>query len=308
MTLGIIDVGTNSVHLLLADLRPGSAARVMRHDRQLTRLGEGGLAAKRLAPAAMRRTIAVLRGYATTLKRADVDRVEAVATSAVRDARNGRAFVRRVRRQLGLPLRIISGREEARLIYHGVTSTFRGHGPVLLVAIGGGSAQVIHGCGWHVRYAKSVPLGATRLAQRFIHHDPPTPREVSALARHATRIWKPVVGAVRRGQWRAALGSSAMLSQLMIAVHVRRHGRLPQRNTPMTLTRRSLQHAVSWLSTSTAKERRRLPGIEPKREALLLPTAIALSVWMEGCGVSTVRHAAGSLREGLIAQFRDVLD
>lgn len=307
MKLGIIDVGTNSVHLLLADLRPGRTARVMRHDRQLTRLGAGGLTANRLTTAAMRRTMRVLRRYAATLARAQADRIEVVATSAVRDARNGSAFVRQVRAQAGLPLRIISGREEARLIYRGVMQTRRLRAPVVLVTIGGGSAQVVLGEGAHVRYAASVPLGASRLMQRFIHHDPPAPDEVEALTRQAIRVWRPVIRAVRRSRWHTVLGSSAMLEQVMAAAHVRAHGRPPQWGTPMTVTRRSLQRVISWLFTSTARERRALAGVDPKREGLLLPTALTLQAWMAGCGISTVRYATGSLREGLIAQYHDVL-
>ncbi len=119
MTLGIIDVGTNSIHLLVGIIGLNGRFHVILKERDLTRIGEGGLAQGRLTPRAMRRAKDVLRRYAVILKRCQVDHVEAVATSAVREAKNGRAFVRQVRRQLKLPLRIIGGREEARLIYLG---------------------------------------------------------------------------------------------------------------------------------------------------------------------------------------------
>ena len=198
MTLGIIDVGTNSTHLLIGILGLNGKFQVTLKEQDLTRLGEGGLASHRLTRSAMHRAMAALQRYAATLKRLGVDHVEAVATSAVREAANGPAFARRVRAQLGLPLRIISGREEARLIYLGILQTIRFRQAVLIVTIGGGSAQVVHGNGARLHYAASLPLGGARLAQRFIRHDPPWPTEVDALYRHARRAWSPIILAVRR--------------------------------------------------------------------------------------------------------------
>ena len=128
MTLGIIDVGTNAIHLLIGRLSPGGRFQVLRKEQDLTRLGAGGLASGRLTAASRRRALAVLRRYAAQLKRHRVDRIDAVATSAVREAANGRAFVRAVRARLGLPLRIVSGRDEARLIAQGVLRFTRARG------------------------------------------------------------------------------------------------------------------------------------------------------------------------------------
>ena len=299
--IGIIDVGTNSIHLRIGALRRDGRFAVLRKEQHLTRLGgEQGLAAGRLSAAAMRRAMAVLRRYAATLKRYRVDTVEAVATSAVREARNGRAFVRRVRTRLRLPLRIISGREEARLIYLGVVPAQRRRHATALIAIGGGSIQVMHGTGRRLTYATSLPLGCARLAQRFIHHDPPRPEEISALDRYVRRRFTPVVGAMRRRRWRRALGSSATIHQVMVvasALTRRRGVRAPH---PRSLSQRSLRQLVQRLSTSNAAARRRLRGLDPNRENDVLPTALALLAWMEGCRVSPLRAASGSLRDGLM--------
>ena len=143
MKVGVIDAGTNSIHLVIATMRPEGGYRIILRQQRLAQLGEGGLARRRLTPQAMRRAMRVLAGYATVITRCGVDRIEAVATSAVREAANGRVFVRRVRRKLHLPLRIISGVEEAALIYRGVVSVNRLRRPLLVVTIGGGSAQVV---------------------------------------------------------------------------------------------------------------------------------------------------------------------
>ncbi|MBI4343151.1 MAG: hypothetical protein HY599_07270 [Candidatus Omnitrophica bacterium] len=302
MTLGIIDVGTNSIHLLIGVLGLNGKFHVILKERDLTRLGEGGLANGRLTARARHRAMEVLARYAAIMKRCGVDRVEAVATSAVRDAANGAAFVRQVRRRLKLPLRIISGGEEARLIYLGVLQAHPFHRSTLIITIGGGSAQVIHGDGAHLRYRASLPLGGARLAQWFIRHDPPRPDEVLALDQAVRRAWAPVARALRRHRWRQAVGSSATICQLMAAAHRLTHGSTPN-GTALSISQRTLRQLVRWLAASTAAERIRLPGLDPRREDLALPTGMALLAWMEGCGVTTLRYAPGSLREGLVIDY-----
>lgn len=303
MTLGIIDVGTNSIHLLIGLLGLNGRFHVVLKERDLTRLGEGGLAKSRLTPASMHRAMAVLRRYAAIVKRCRVDRVEAVATSAIREAANGPAFVRRIRGRLGLPLRIISGREEARLIYLGVVQAHRIRRSTVVITIGGGSAQVIQGDGAHLRYAASLPLGGARLAQQFLRHDPPRLDEVDALEGYTRRAWAPVARALRRHRSPTALGSSATIAQLMMAASHRTPRRSRTKHQRLVISRQSLRRLVEWLSGSTAGERIRLEGVDPRREDLLLPTGIALLTWMERCGVSRLRYAPGSLREGLVIDY-----
>jgi exopolyphosphatase/guanosine-5'-triphosphate,3'-diphosphate pyrophosphatase len=300
MTLGIIDVGTNSIHLLLGILGLTGRFHVILKERDLTRLGAGGLARGRLTAGAMNRALGVLRAYAGILRRCGAERVEAVATSAVRDAANGRAFVARVRRQTGLPLRIITGREEARLIYLGIMQTHRFRRAALIITIGGGSAQVMDGDGAQLRFASSLPLGGARLAQQFLRRDPARPQDVAALRRHLDRAWRPVARAVRRRRWAQALGCSATIGQLLEAAYTRARGHRPADRRRLAVRRRDLVRLAAWLTRSKAAARRRLPGIDPRREDLLLPTALALVTWMEACGVGTLRFAEGSLREGLV--------
>jgi exopolyphosphatase/guanosine-5'-triphosphate,3'-diphosphate pyrophosphatase len=251
----------------------------------------------------MRRATEVLGRYAALLTRCRVDRVEAVAPSAVREAANGAAFVRRVRARTGLPLRIISGKEEARLIYLGVLQTHRFPRASLLVTIGGGSAQVVCGDGARLRYAASVPLGGARLAQRFLQHDPPALTEVRAMQEEVVRVWQPVLRAVRRHRWTNALGSSATIAQVMAAGAWLTCHQVPVKTSRLAVSRAALVRLIGWLVDSTASERIQLPGLDPRREDLALSTAVTLLAWMEGCGISTLRYASGSLREGLVLNY-----
>jgi len=280
---------------------PRGNLQILARDRTLVRLGKGGLANGALTADAARRALAVLRPYATRLHRSRVDRIEAVATSAVREASNGPGFVRMVRARLGLPLRIISGEEEARLTLEGVLATQRVRHPALMIAIGGGSAQVAYGTRQGVSWCASLPLGGDRLAQRFLHHDPPRPEEVEALRGDVRCAWAPVAKALRRFRWRAALGSSALIAQLMAAASTRSRGQRPIPRQ-LSITQRSLRELVKWLSRSTSADRVRRRGVDPGRQEQLLSVGVVLLAWMERCGVSRLRHAAGSLREGLVAE------
>jgi exopolyphosphatase/guanosine-5'-triphosphate,3'-diphosphate pyrophosphatase len=302
MTLGIIDVGTNSIHLLIGVLGLTGKFHVILKERDLTRIGEGGLVDGTLTRKAVRRALEVLRRYASTLKRCRVDAVEAVATSAVREARNGGAFVRQVRKRTGIPLRIISGRQEARLIYLGILQAARLQSTAAIVTIGGGSAQVILGNGGQPHYTASLPLGSARLSQQFIKHDPPRWDEVEALTRKVRKAWAPVARSVRRHRVRQAIGSSATLQQLMEAAYLLTHRR-PVRKHQLSITQRALRQMVRWLADSTTEERMQLPGLDPRREDLALPTAIVLLTWMDDCGIRSVRFAPGSLREGLVMDY-----
>ncbi len=304
MTLGIIDVGTNSIHLLVGVLGLSGTFHIILKERDLTRLGEGGLARGRLTGRAMHRAVEVLARYAAIMKRCGVEHVEAVATSAVREAANGRALVRQVRDRLRIPLRVISGREEARLIYLGVLQAARFRRPTAIVTIGGGSAQGMCGDGTRLQYTASVPLGGARLAQRFIRHDPPRPEEVEALRQHVERTWAPIVRVMRRHRWQMSLGSSATIYQLMAAADLLTRGRRARASKgSLSISRRSLQRLVAWLADSTARERIQLPGLDPRREDLALTTGVALLCWMEGCRVNRLRYAPGSLREGLVVDY-----
>ncbi len=303
MTLGIIDVGTNSIHLLVGILGLNGRFHVMLKERDLTRLGEGGLASGHLTRASLGRAMEVLKRFASILKRCGVDHVEAVATSAVREAANGRMFVRQVRSRLGIPLRIISGTEEGRLIYLGVVQAHHLKRPSLVITIGGGSAQVIHGAGARLRHVKSVQLGGARLAQMFIRHDPPHLQEVEAMRRHAAQVWRRIRRSPADHKWGQALASSATIAQVMMATHILAYGRPPKNKKRIAVSRAALETLVGWLAQSLAQARVKLPGLDPRREDLALPTVVVLLEWMRAYRVSRLRYAPGSLREGLVMDY-----
>src|SRR6202163_3598413 len=167
-----IDIGSNSIRMEAAEVIPGQPARVLASDREVTRLGEGVFRTGAVTEEALRNTCVVLARMAELYRKLEVVGVRAVATSAIRDASNQREFLVRAVEAVGAPVEIISGREEARLIYLGVEGSWPQPGKrVLIIDIGGGSAEIVAAESGHLREAFSKPLGAVRLRESFLKDD-----------------------------------------------------------------------------------------------------------------------------------------
>jgi exopolyphosphatase / guanosine-5'-triphosphate,3'-diphosphate pyrophosphatase len=193
--IGVVDLGTNSTRLLVADVADGAVTEV---DRQtvVTRFGEGVDATGRLSDAAMKRVDDTLGGYRETIDRLGAERVVAVATSAMRDAENGPAFREHVRERFDIDARTISGDEEARLTFRGATAERSDTAPTMVIDIGGGSTEYVVGRPRDdPTFHTSARMGAVRHTERFLPSDPPTREELAALSADAGRIVREEVPA-----------------------------------------------------------------------------------------------------------------
>src|SRR5215813_7804769 len=172
-TFAAVDIGSNSVRLKIARLHAGRLCP-LHEDRKVTQLEEGVFSSGFLTPESMAETVKVLRRFHRTTQQIVTDNVRVVATSALRDARNSQAFLEWVRSATGWRVEIISGIEEARLIHLGLTSSLRvkAH-PILMIDLGGGSCELTVSKRGHIQETVSLPLGAVRLTNDFMHHDPP---------------------------------------------------------------------------------------------------------------------------------------
>src|SRR6185312_8075191 len=180
-----VDIGSNSVRLEVAEVIGGNAPRILASERQVTRLGTSVFREGRIGADALDALCGMLASMAVIWKRHDVLSIRAVATAAVRDARNQAEFLTRTSAALGADIEIISGQEEARLIHLGVASRWPHENErFLIIDIGGGSAEFILSEGQHVRAAFSKPLGALRLQELFLKNDPPTAAEVHRLEQY----------------------------------------------------------------------------------------------------------------------------
>src|SRR5881296_2372727 len=181
-TFAAIDIGSNSVRLKISRLASHRLVEI-HEDREVTRLGESVFRSGLLSPDAIALTVKVLRRFHRAVQRAGVDAVRVVATSALRDARNSRAFLEWVRSATGWRVEVISGLEEARLIHLGLTSSTRvSSSPTLMIDLGGGSCELTVSRSGQIRDTVSLPLGAVRLTDEFLGHDPPRKGELKRLS------------------------------------------------------------------------------------------------------------------------------
>jgi exopolyphosphatase/guanosine-5'-triphosphate,3'-diphosphate pyrophosphatase len=295
--LAVLDIGTNSIHMVLAEIEPGLSYKVLDRYKDMTRLGDGTFKTHRLSEAAMARGSEVIRTLTTLARNKGFDRIVAVATSAVREARNGGTFIERVARQTGLTIRVVSGHEEARLIYLGVRHSMDlSETPSLVVDVGGGSVELIVGNRDSMLAGMSLKLGAIRLKDLYLKEDPPAKEMLEEMGR---AINEQLTGSL----FDRLIGTSVMVGNLSEIVHLRRTGKpLPQLNLA-TVSVKEVQEVEELLAGSRLKARLAVPGLDPKRADTLLPAAAVTRRLMEVTGLGEMTISDKAIREGLIYDF-----
>jgi exopolyphosphatase/guanosine-5'-triphosphate,3'-diphosphate pyrophosphatase len=295
-----VDIGSNSVRLKVARLR-GRKLQAIHEDREVTRLGEGVFRSNFLLPESMAETVKVLRRFHRTVQRLGTDSVRVVATSALRDARNSQAFLEWVRSATGWTVEVISGLEEARLIHLGLVSNLRLQAAsVLMIDLGGGSCELTVSKRGHIRETASLPLGAVRLTNEFLSHDPPRKGELMRLrrfvAREVGRVSERIVGA----RVRAAVATSGTAAALAAASHLIRPAGKARTLVVSAGEMRRLAKSISRLSL---EERRKIEGIGPRRAEIIVAGALVYQELVERCQLKSFRYSPLGLRDGLLAQM-----
>jgi len=200
--IAAIDIGTNSIHMVIARSSGSGGFELAGRERDVVQIGRGSFASGRLRAEAIRRTVEALARFVNLARRQQVDRILCTATAAVREARNGGSFLEAAREGAGITPRVIPAEEEGRLIYLGVKGALQlDEHKSLIVDIGGGSAQLVVATRDRLIETRSAPLGALRLTECFLHSDPPTRRDLLRLRRHVRRTAAGIRG-VRRGAGR----------------------------------------------------------------------------------------------------------
>ena len=307
--VGVIDCGTNSIRLLVADVMSGALVDVCREMR-IVRLGQDVDATGRLAPEAVERTRVALVDYTAIARRAGAQRVRMVATSAIRDAANREDFFAMVRQTLGTDAEVITGDEEARLSFTGALGGLDpADGPFVVVDVGGGSTEVVLG-DWvpgdgdgsraDVTAARSVNVGCVRITERHLHSDPPTPEEVSAAERFARQTLQEAFAEVPVGKARTWVGVAGTVTTLSAIAQ-----QLPAYDPGCThLSRLSLERlrgTVEYLLASTHQQRAGNPVIHPGRVDVIVGGALIVRVLAEEL------HTRAGITE-LVVSEHDILD
>jgi exopolyphosphatase/guanosine-5'-triphosphate,3'-diphosphate pyrophosphatase len=299
-TFAAVDIGSNSVRLKIARLTRGRLLSV-HEDREVTRLGEGVFRSGFLTPESMAETVKVLRRFHRATQQVVTDPVRVVATSALRDARNSQAFLEWVRSATGWTVEIISGLEEARLIHLGLVSNLRADSsPTLMMDLGGGSCELTVSAGGHIRDLVSMPLGAVRLTDEFLRHDPPRKGELKRLqgfvAREVNRVAARVVAAKVKNVI-ATSGTAAALAAA--ASHLRKNGSRQR----TVVSRGEMTRLAQRLARLPVDERRKIEGIGPRRAEIVVAGAMVYHELLDRCHLKGFRYSPLGLRDGLLSQM-----
>jgi len=294
--VAVIDIGSNSGRVMVYRHEAGGHLHILAGSRASLRLVRdldetGGIPAEPLE-----RAFEALRDFRSIAQGSGVRRIVAAGTSALRDASNGPAFIRRVKRELGLTIRTLSGVEEARYGFLGAVGGLPvEHGA--LFDLGGGSLQVARFRGRRLLGAVSVPLGALRLSDAFLRSDPPTAREMRRLREHAREVLDSAgLRALSRGE--ELVGTGGTLRNLA-KIDQRRSGYPIPRLHGYVLTRRRLHDIASGLAADRAKKRARVPGLNADRRDSVVGGGLVVDTLMEVLGASHVIVSGQGVREGL---------
>jgi exopolyphosphatase/guanosine-5'-triphosphate,3'-diphosphate pyrophosphatase len=299
-TFAAVDIGSNSVRLKIARLQAGRLVTIA-EDREVTRLGESVFRSGFLSPDAMDLTVRVLRRFHRAVEKSAADTIRVVATSALRDARNSQAFHEWVRSTTGWKLDIISGVEEARLIHLGLVSTLRVNAsPVLMMDLGGGSCELTISVKGHIKDTVSLQLGAVRLTNEFLRHDPPKKPELLRLNGFITRETNRIADRIIRAKPKVVIATSGTAESLAAVAH----GLYKTKGArAMSASRVQVRSIAKKLANLPLEGRKKLAGVGPRRAEIIVAGAAVYAELLERCQLAGFRFSPLGLRDGLLAQM-----
>ncbi len=305
MKIAAIDIGSNSIHMVTARVRHGDF-EILDRAKEMVGLARGTLTSGRLSSETMEFGLQTLGTFKRLAERQGADPILAVATSAVREAANGGEFVLKAWERLGLHIDVITGVQEARLIFAAARHAidFRGQRP-LVVDIGGGSIEIIQGEGNKIRWQKSLKLGVVRLTERFFKSDPPKAGEIAGFKAYVREKLEPMFDRARRIRPTMMVGTSGTLLTLTAMAAAMRDGQPPHKLHNYVLERKALAELTAQILQSRARERVRIPGLERRRADLIAAGALLAAILLEGFRGEEMRACEWALREGILLDFID---
>ncbi len=296
-----LDLGTNSFHLLIADAHADGHIDPIVREKEMLRLGEVVSRHGMIPPTASDQAVATVRRFRLLADAAGADEILACATSAIRRATNGGDVVDRIEAETGVHVEVISGHEEARLIFGAVrSSVVLDPTPALCFDLGGGSLEVMVGDTRGMQWATSVPLGVARLTAELVRSDPIDKRDRRALRDHIVATLEPSRELVRGLGPQMAVGSSGTIESLAQMVTARRDDDPPATLNQVTITREELFELHAEIVASTANDRLRLDGLDARRVDLVVAGSTVITTAMELFDLDSLTISEWALREGIV--------
>lgn len=299
MRVATIDIGTNTVLLLVAERRADGSLVALEERATITRLGQGVDKTRSLAPEAIARTNACLDDYASVIRAADVTRVDVVGTSAMRDAKGGDEVRAHAERVLGVPARVIGGEEEANLTFSGALVGLDAgvSAQATVFDIGGGSTEVVQGdrATGAIRFARSFDVGSVRMTERHVKSDPPTRAELDAVRADARAIVSELPALDDGEEPVGIAGTVTTLAAIALEMEpydaARIHG--------ARIETRALEDVVMSLASMPLEARKRVRGLEPKRADVIVSGGLVALSLLERFGARAMRVSDRGVRWGL---------
>jgi exopolyphosphatase/guanosine-5'-triphosphate,3'-diphosphate pyrophosphatase len=306
MRIAAIDIGTNSIHMIVVRVRPDLSFEVIDREKEMVRLGAGGLDGRSLTPTAMTAALQTLAKFRRLADAHKVDVIVAAATSAIREADNGGDFIDEVARRTSIRIRIISGAEEARLIHMAaVYGVHIGGTPAVVIDIGGGSVELTLGTGAHLSYARSFKLGVIRLTERFVRSDPLSPRDERRLVKHINHELAEYVETVADKKFDRVIGTSGTILSLG-ALALADSGLRPTGDEALRNQRvpaRAIRKLRKRLSGADLEARLHMDGLDPRRADIAVAGSVLLDCIMRRLGAAEITLCDLALREGLVLDY-----
>jgi exopolyphosphatase/guanosine-5'-triphosphate,3'-diphosphate pyrophosphatase len=303
MRIAAIDIGTNSVHMIVVRVRPDLSFEVIDREKDMVRLGAGGLDGRSLTEAAMRAALQTLAKFKRLAESHKVDEIVAAATSATREAENGGDFIAEVQRQTGIAIRVISGTEEARLIHfaagYGVDV---GGTTAVVVDIGGGSVEVTLGSASHLTLGKSFKVGVIRLTERFVQSDPLGRGQERRLVKHLNRELGNHLDQIAARGFDRVIGTSGTILSLGALATTATGSRVEDLRN-LRVSAKAIHRIRKQLVQADLEERLAMPGMDPRRADLSVAGSILLDTILNRLGADELTLCDLALREGLVLDY-----
>lgn len=298
--IAVLDLGTNTFHLLIADAENGKIAAQLVAETRAVKLGEGGISKGYIAEAAFSRGIETLRFFKSLIDQYAAEEIHAAGTSALRSASNGQDFIRETELQTGIKISLIDGAREAELIYKGVCQAVELTKPALIMDIGGGSVEFIF-CDEHeVFHKKSYPIGAARLMDKFHHSDPVSEEDVQAIFHYLDEQLGDLKENARKFQPAILIGSAGAF-ETFTELTTKMSGTSPiTGSTSFFFTQDQLLSVLLGIILSTHEERAANESITPVRVDMIVVASILTSYIIRELQIKEIAMSAYSLKEGLL--------
>ena len=304
MRLAAIDIGTNSVHMIVVQVRPDLSFDVIDQEKAMVRLGAGGLDGRLLTSEAMTAALQALSKFRRLAESHGVDEVLATATSAVREARNGGDFLGRIVRTTGINARVISGVEEARLIHlAAVYGVDVGGARAVVIDIGGGSVEITLGSAAAIQSSKSFKLGAIRLTERFVRSDPLSSRDEQKLVKHIRSEIDRHCALITNAGFDRVIGTSGTILSIGAVAATEARGAPPEEVRNLRVPAKQIRTVRKRMVGMALRERLGVPGLDPQRADLVVAGSVLLDTILTRLGADEITLCDLALREGIVLDY-----